>query len=83
MLNCFWEKESASVAGLRLIVDPSEQVLVQEIEQKEGRKCEAIDDRRYDGKAERDDDQLGRCREESTPLRCAGLILDPIHRAWG
>jgi hypothetical protein len=26
---------------------------------------------------------LGRCREESTPLRCAGLILDPIHRAWG
>jgi hypothetical protein len=83
MLNCFGEKESPGVAGIWLVVDPNEQVLVQEIEEKEGRKCEAVDDGRYDGITERDDDQLSHCREESTPLRCAGLVLDPKHGAWG
>jgi hypothetical protein len=58
MLNCFGEKESPGVAGAWLVVDPSEQVLVQEIEEKEGRKCDAVDDGRYDGITERDDGQL-------------------------
>jgi len=56
MLNRFREEESTSLAGTRLIVDPSEEVLVKEIEQNEGNKCEAINDRGYYGVAERDYD---------------------------
>ena len=54
MVNRFWEEKPAGVAGGRFIIDPSEKVFVQEIEQKEGSKREAIDDRRYDGIAKRD-----------------------------
>ena len=83
MVNCFREEEPAGLAGRRLIVDPSEKVFVQEVEQKEGCKREAIDDRRYDGITERDCNQLGHCGEESTPFRCARRVLDVVHRAWG
>ena len=65
-----------------MIIDPSEEVFVKEVEQKEGRKRKAIDDRSYDGIAERDYNQLGHCGEESTPCGCAGRILDLVHRAW-
>lgn len=82
MLNRLREEESARVARMRLLVDPREEVLVQEVEQEEGRKCEAIDDRGYDGIAERDDNQLSNRGEESTPVRSTGRILDLIHRAW-
>ena len=33
MLNCLGEEEPARVARMRLVVDPSEEVLVQEVEQ--------------------------------------------------
>ena len=45
MLNRFGEEEPTSVTGQRLIVNPSEEVLVENVEQKEGRKRKAIDDR--------------------------------------
>ena len=83
MVDCFREEEPAGVAGGRLIVDPSEKVFVQQIEQKEGDKREAIDDRSYDRIAQRDNNQLGYCGEESTPCRCAGQVLGLVHRARG
>ena len=83
MLKCFREEESAGFAGLRLIVDPCEEVLIQEVEQKEGGKCEAIDDRGYDGIAKRDDNQLSHRREESAPIRCTGSVPDRVYRARG
>ena len=83
MLNCFREKEPAGVAGMRLIIDPGEEVLVQKIEQQEGRQRETIDDWRYDGIAERDDNQLSNRREECSPFRSTGRVLDLQHRAWG
>jgi hypothetical protein len=83
MVDCFRKEEPASVTGGRLIIDPSEKVFVQEVEQSEGCKREAIDDRGYDGKAERDYNQLSRCGEESTPFRCARRVLNLAHRAWG
>jgi len=83
MLKCFREEESAGLAGLGLIVDPCEKILIQEVKQKEGGKCEAIDDGRYDGIAKRDDDQLSHRREESAPIRCTGSVLDRVHRARG
>jgi len=82
MLNRLREEESARVARMRLIVDPCEEIFVQYVEQEEGRKREAIDDGGYDGIAERDDNQLSHRREESTPVRSTGRVLDPIHRAW-
>jgi hypothetical protein len=57
MVNCLREKEPASVARGRLIIDPSEKVFVQEVEQSEGCKRKAIDDRSYDGIRERDHSQ--------------------------
>ncbi len=81
MLKCFREEEPASVAGRRLIVDPSEEVLVQEVEQKEGRKREAIDDRGYNRIPEHDDNQLSHPREESAPFRCTGRVLNRVHGA--
>ena len=54
MVHCFREEKTAGFAGGRLIVDPSEKVFVQEVEQEEGCECKAIDDRRYDGIGERD-----------------------------
>jgi len=68
MLNCPREEESARVARMRLIVDPSEEVLVQEVEQEKGRKREAVNDGGYGRIAERDDNQLSHRREESTPV---------------
>jgi hypothetical protein len=56
VLERFREEEPASVAGLGLIVDPREEVLVQHVEQKEGSKCEAIDDGGYNGIPKHDDD---------------------------
>lgn len=82
MLNRLGEEEPARVARMRLIVDPREEVLVQEVEEEEGRKREAIDDGSYDGIAERDDNQLSHRREESAPVRCTGRVLDLIHRPW-
>jgi hypothetical protein len=83
MLNCFREEEPPGVTGTRLIVDPSKQVLVQEVEQKEGHKRETIDDRRYDGIPKRNDNQLCHCREESTPVRHTGRVLYLIHGTRG
>jgi hypothetical protein len=83
MVNCSREEEPAGVAGGRLIIDPREKVFVQEVEHSEGGKREAIDDRRYDGIAERDYNQLSHCGEESTPFRCARRVLGLVHRAWG
>ena len=82
MLDRLREEESTRLARMRLIVDPREEVLVQEVEQEEGRKREAIDDGGYNGIAERDDNQLCHRGEESTPIRNTGRVLDLIHRAW-
>lgn len=82
VVHCFREEKTAGFAVVRLIIDPSEKVFVKEVEQKEGRKCKAIDDRRYDGIAERDYNHLSHCGEESTPRRCVRRILDLVHRAW-
>jgi len=54
MVYSLGEEEAAGFAGGRLIVDPGEKVFVQEVEQAEGRKREAVDDGRNDGIAERD-----------------------------
>jgi len=54
MLDGLREEEPTSIAGARLIIDPSEQILVQEIEQEEGCKREAINDGGYNRVAERD-----------------------------
>lgn len=83
MLKCFGEEESAGLAGLGLIVDPCEKVLIQEVKQKERAKCEAINDGGYDGIAKSDDNQLSHRREESSPFRCTGSVLDRVHRARG
>jgi hypothetical protein len=83
MLKCFGEEEPASFARVRLIVHPCEEVLVQEVEQKKGGKCETIDDRGYNGIAKRDDNQLSHRREEGAPLRCTGSVLNCVHRARG
>jgi hypothetical protein len=83
MVYCFGEEEAAGVAGGGLIIDPGEKVFVEEVEQTEGCKREAIDDRRYDGIAERDYNQLSHCGEESTPFRYADRVLGLVHRAWG
>jgi hypothetical protein len=79
MLNCLGEEESATLARTRLIIDPSEEVLVQEVEQKEGRKREAIDDGGYDGIPERDYSQLGHRGKDSAPFRCARGVLALIY----
>jgi len=63
-----WEEESAGVAGGGLIIDPGEMVFVQEVEQKEGHKCETVDDRGYDGIAQRDYNQLSYLGEECAPF---------------
>jgi hypothetical protein len=49
MVHRFGEEEAASFAGGRLIVDPGEKVFVQQVEQEEGRKREAVNNGRYDG----------------------------------
>ena len=54
MLDGLREEKPTSIAGARLIIDPSEQILVQEIEQEEGCKREAINDGGYNRVAERD-----------------------------
>jgi hypothetical protein len=82
MVHCFREEEPAGLAGGGLIIDPSEKIFVQEVEQREGDKREAIDDRGYDGIAERDYNQLSHRGEESAPFRCARRVLDLVHRAW-
>ena len=82
MVNCFREEEPAGVAGVRLIIDPSEKVFVQEIQQREGDKRDGIDDRRYDRIAQRDYNQLSHCGEESTPFGCARRVLGFVHRTW-
>ena len=83
MVNCFREEKPAGVAGGRLIIDPSEKVLVQEIQQEEGYKRETVDDRGYDRRAQRGYNQLSYCWEERTPCRCARRVLGLVHRAWG
>ncbi len=83
MVHRFREEEPAGFAGARLIIDPSKKVFVQEVEQEESRTCEAVDDRRYDGIAQRDYDQLGHRREERTPFRCDRRVLGLVHRARG
>jgi hypothetical protein len=79
----FGEEEAAGFAGGRLIVDPGEKVFVQEVEQEEGRKREAVDDGRYDGIAERDYNQLSRSGEERAPFLRATRVLRLVHRARG
>jgi len=83
VVHRFREKEAASFAGGRLIVDPGEKVFVQEIKQEEGRKREAVNDGRYDGIAERDYNQLGRSGEERAPFLRARRVLRLEHRARG
>jgi hypothetical protein len=83
MVHCFGEEEPAGVAKGRLIVDPGKMVFIEEVEQREGCKREAIDDWRYDGKDKCEYKQLSRRGEESTPFQCARRVLDLEHRAWG
>ena len=83
MLDCFDEEETARVAGRWFIIDPGEKIFVQHVEQEEGCEGKAIDDGRDDGVTERDDNQQRRCREESSPLRCLGRVLDIVYRARG
>ena len=83
MLNRFREEEPTSLAGTRLIVDPGEEILVKEIEEKEGRKREAINNRGYYGVAERDYNQLSHRRKEGSPDRRSGRVLDCVHGAGG
>jgi hypothetical protein len=83
MVQRFREEEAAGFAGGRLIVDPCEKVFVQEVDQEEGRKREAVDDGRYDGIAERDYNQLSRSGEDRAPLLRARSVLRHVHRARG
>jgi hypothetical protein len=83
MVHRFREEEAAGFAGGRLIVDPGEKVFVQEVEQEEGRKREAVNDGRYDGIAERDHNQLSRSGEERAPFLRASRVLRLVHRARG
>ena len=83
MVDRFGEKEPAGFARARLIIDPSEKVFVQKVEQEERPKREAVDDGRYDGIAERDYNQLSRPGEERAPFRCARRVLGRVHRARG
>ena len=83
MVHRFREEEAASFAGGRLIVDPGEEIFVQEVEQEEDRKREAVDDGRYDGIAERDYNQLSRSGEERAPFLRARRVLRLVHRARG
>jgi hypothetical protein len=57
MLNCFGEKQTARVAGRRMIVDPSEEIFVQHVEQEECYQSHAVDDGSNDRVAERNDNQ--------------------------
>jgi hypothetical protein len=83
MVQRFREEEAAGFAGGRLIVDPGEKVFVQEVEQEESRKREAIDNGGYDGIAQRDYNQLSRIGEERAPFLRASRELRLVHRARG
>ena len=83
MVQRFREEEAAGFARGRLIVDPGEKVFVQEVDQEEAGKREAVDDGRYDRIAERDYDQLSRYWEERAPFSRARSVLRLVHRAWG
>ena len=83
MVHCFREEEAAGFAGGRLIVDPGKKVFVQEVEQQEGRKRDAVDDRRYDGIAQRDYNKLSRSGKERAPFLRARRVLRFEHSARG
>lgn len=83
MVHRFREEEAAGFAGGRLIVDPGKKVFVQEVEQEEGRKREAIDDGRHDRISKRDYNQLSRSGEERAPFLRTRRVLRLVHRARG
>ena len=83
MVHRFREKEAAGFARGRLIIDPGEKIFVQEVEQDEGSKRNAVDERRYDGIHESDYNKLSHSGKEGAPFLRARRVLRVVHRARG
>ena len=66
-----------------MVIDPGEKIFVQHIKQEEGYEGKTVDNGGEDGVAECDDNEEGHRREECSPVRRAGRVLDIVHRARG